>query len=165
MLFNRSGSIEDNSPEVISTEATNYIMEAFIAEELSQDELSMFLESESEVNDALNNNILMEKTIVRLDKKAKLSKATKMATFTIAKEKNDPKFKKLLTVWKMERYLEAYLYKKYGNEAARRAKKAISNSAKKSSGTMIKKAAERTKNSFNKPVVVPKAPQGLSAIK
>jgi hypothetical protein len=112
----------------------------------------MFLENQTEVDDALNNNILMEKTIVRLDKKAKLSKATKMAVFTLAKEKNDPKFKMLLTVWKMERYLEAYLVKKYGNEAARRAKKAVSSSANKSAGTIIKKVANRAKDSLNAPV-------------
>ena len=148
MLFNRNGGTE-NSEEILSTEAVNYIMEAFIKETFTEDEMSMFLENQTEVDDAIANNILMEKTIVRLDKKAKLSKATKMAVFTIAKEKNDPKFKKLLTVWKMERYLEAYLEKKYGNEAARRAKKAISDSANKSSATMIKKVVERSKDAFS----------------
>jgi len=149
MLFNRTGNFDEGTDENISTEATNFIMEAFLKEEFTPEEMSMFLENQSEVDDAVNNNILMEKTIVRLDKKAKLSKATKMAVFTIAKEKNDPKFKKLLTVWKMERFLEAYLYKKYGNEAARRAKKAIANSAKKSNSELIKKAAERSKSAFN----------------
>lgn len=147
MLFNKKGNVEGLSEEV-STEATNYIMEAFISDEFTPEELSMFLENSTEVDDAINNNILMEKTIVRLDKKAKLSKARKMAIFTIAKEKNDPKFKKLLTIWKMERFLEDYLEKKYGNEASRRAKKAVTNSANKSAGTMIKKVAERAKDTF-----------------
>lgn len=148
MLFNRKDGLIAEE-EVLSTEATNYIMEAFLKESFTEDELSMFLENQTEVDDAISNNILMEKTIVRLDKTAKLSKAKKMAIFTIAKEKNDPKFKKLLTVWKMERYLEAELEKKYGNEASRRAKKAVADSAKKSKGTLIKKVAERTKDSFN----------------
>lgn len=147
MLFNKNGNLNQEE-EVLSTEAVNYIMEAFIKEEFTPDEMSMFLENQTEVDDAINNNILMEKTIVRLDKKAKLSKARKMAIFTIAKEKNDPKFKKLLTVWKMERFLEDFLEKKYGNEASRRAKKAVANSAKSSAGTMIKRAAERVKDSF-----------------
>jgi len=147
MLFNKNGNLNQEE-EVLSTEAVNYIMEAFVKEEFTPDEMSMFLENQTEIDDAINNNILMEKTIVRLDKKAKLSKARKMAVFTIAKEKNDPKFKKLLTVWKMERFLEDYLDKKYGNEASRRAKKVVSNSAKSSSGTMIKRAAERAKNTF-----------------
>jgi hypothetical protein len=148
MLFDRKGGF-NTEEEVLSTEATNYIMEAFVKDEFTTDELSMFLENQTEVDDAVSNNILMEKTIVRLDKTAKLSKAKKMAIFTIAKEKNDPKFKKLLTVWKMERYLEAELEKKYGNEAGRRAKKVVADSAKKSKGTLIKKAAERAKDSFS----------------
>ena len=147
MLFDRKGS--DINEEALSTEATNYIMEAFIKENFTDDEMSMFLENQTEVDDAVKNGILMERTIVRLDKQAKLSKATKMAVFTIAKEKNDPKFKKLLTVWKMERYLEDYLLKKYGNEASRRAKKAVADSAKKSNATVIKRVAERAKDSFN----------------
>lgn len=151
MLFNRNGTLNTSTDtdEIISTEATNYIMEAFLKEAFTEEEMSMFLENSTEVDDAISNDILMEKTIVRLDKKAKLSKATKMAVFTIAKEKNDPKFKKLLTVWKMERYLEAELVKKYGNEAARRAKKTVAASAKKSKAVMIKKAAERAKSTFN----------------
>ena len=147
MLFNKNGNLNQEE-EVLSTEAVNYIMEAFVKEEFTPDEMSMFLENQTEVDDAISNNILMEKTIVRLDKKAKLSKARKMAVFTIAKEKNDPKFKKLLTVWKMERFLEDYLDKKYGNEASRRAKKAVTNSAKASNGTIIKRAAERAKDAF-----------------
>ena len=145
MLFNKNGNLNQEE-EVLSTEAVNYIMEAFVKEEFTPDEMSMFLENQTEIDDAINNNILMEKTIVRLDKKAKLSKARKMAVFTIAKEKNDPKFKKLLTVWKMERFLEDYLDKKYGNEASRRAKKAVSNSAKSSNGTMILKLSNDNKS-------------------
>lgn len=150
MLFNSNGH-EDNYSDEISTEAMSCIMEAFISDEFTEDELSMFLENKTECDDAVMNGVLLEKSIVRLDKKAKLSKARKMAIFTIAKEKNDPKFKKLITVWKMERFLENILEKKYGNEASRRAKKAVSNSAKKTNGALIKKAAARAKKSFNPP--------------
>jgi len=145
MLFGNDGHIDN---EYISTESMNYIMEAAMREGLTDEELSMFLENQTEVNAALNENILMEKTIVRLDKKAKLSKAHKMAIFTIAKEKKDPKYKKLVTVWKMERFLEAYLAKKYGNEALRRAKKAVQNS-QKSSSSMVQKAANKVKTQLN----------------
>lgn len=145
MLFDKTGKFDN---EQISTEATNYIMEAAMLEGLTEDELSMFLESQTETSAAINENILMEKTIVRLDKKAKLSKAQKMAVFTIAKEKKDPKYKKLVTVWKMERFLEAYLNKKYGNEALRRAKKTMSKSKNSTSG-MIKKAANKVSSQLN----------------
>ena len=145
MLFNREGSIDT---EVISTESQAYIMEAAMLENLSQEEISAFLENSTEVTSAVNENILMEKTIVRLDKKAKLSKAHKMAIFTIAKEKNDPKYKKLVTVWKMERFLEAYLAKKYGNAALRRAKETMRNSSK-SSSSVIQKVAANAKSQLN----------------
>lgn len=145
MLFNKDGQFDN---EVISTESMNYIMEAAMREGLTDDELSAFLESQSEVSSAINDNILMEKTIIRLDKKAKLSKAHKMAIFTIAKEKNDPKYKKLVTVWKMERFLEAYLTKKYGNQALRRAKESMKKSAN-SSSAMVQKAANNVKQQLN----------------
>lgn len=147
MLFDRTGNhvTDDN----VSTEATGLIMEAFVKEAFTPDELSMFQENQTEIDDAVSNGILMERSIVRLDKNAKISKAKKMAIFTIAKEKNDPKFKKLLTVWKMERFLESELEKKYGNEASRRAKKVVADSAKKSKGTLIKKVAERAKDTFS----------------
>ena len=145
MLFDKTGKFDN---EQISTEATNYIMEAAMREGLTEEELSMFLESQTETSAAINENILMEKTIVRLDKKAKLSKAQKMAIFTIAKEKKDPKYKKLVTVWKMERFLEAYLTKKYGNEALRRAKKAMAKSKNSTSG-MVKKAANKVASQLN----------------
>jgi hypothetical protein len=145
MLFGNDGHVDN---EYISTESMNYIMEAVMRDGLDDEDISAFLENQTEVNAALNENILMEKTIVRLDKKAKLSKAHKMAIFTIAKEKKDPKYKKLVTVWKMERFLEAYLAKKYGNEALRRAKKAVANS-QKSSSSMVQKAANKVKTQLN----------------
>ena len=148
MLFNNNGYGITNSEENISMEAMAHIVGAIMMEGLSDDELSAFLENQTEVDAALSDNVLLEKTIVRLDKKAKLSKAHKMAIFTLAKEKKDPKFKKLLTVWKMERNLEAYLTKKYGNEALRRAKKAVATSAK-SKSSMVKTAANNVKKQLN----------------
>lgn len=155
MLFNNKGYSDNGASEDMSMDASSYIMEAVMMDTLSNDELSTFLESNTEINSAISDNVLLEKTIVRLDKHAKLSKARKMATFTIAKEKNDPRFKKLLKVWKMERYLEAELDKKYGNEAMKRAKKTVANAQKSKSNT-IKKAADKAKAMFNNPTAKPK---------
>lgn len=154
MLFNNNGSIDRDESVDMSTDAYNYIMEAMMVDNLSKEELSTFLENRTEVQAAMDENVLLERTIVRLDKHAKLSKARKMAIFTIAKEKNDPRFKKLLKVWKMERYLEAELDKKYGNEASRRAKKAVSK-AGNSKANAVKKAAAKAKSQFNAPVKKP----------
>lgn len=148
MLFDKYGNGMDD--EYISSEESAYIMEAAMLD-LSDEDLSMFLESVSEVDAALAENVLMEKTIVRLDKQAKLSRAQKMAIFQIAKEKNDPKYKKLVTVWKMERYLEAYLTKRYGNVALRRAKKTVNNHTN-SKSKIVRKAAKKTKGLLNTPI-------------
>lgn len=142
----------DNTPQVeeeITMEAAQYIMEGVMLDTLSAEEIAECLEDSSDINTALAENVLMEKTIVRLDKKAKLAKAEKMAVFTIAQEKNDPKFKKLKFLWRTERKLEDELDKKYGNEAKRRAKKAVQN-AGKSNSNIVKKAANKAKSVFNK---------------
>lgn len=166
MLFDKNGhGIEE--PEVeLGTEESCYMMEAVMADELSRDELSMFLENSSEVNAALSEGILMERSIVRLDKKAKLNKAVKMAIFVVAKEKNDPNFKKLLTVWKMERYLEALLEKKYGNEARRRAKKMVNRRQdKKTVSSMVQKATDNANKMLNsKPTTVPPKPKEVRGV-
>lgn len=146
MLFNSLGNI--TKPDEISASATNAIMEAVMLENLTQDELSMFLENQTEVDAALEEGVLLEKTIVRLDKTAKLNRAYKAAIFQIAKEKNDPKFKKLLTIWKTERALEAYLEQKYGAIAMRQAKETVRN-AQKSKSNIVAKAAQRAKQSLN----------------
>lgn len=147
MLFNTKGSIE-KSEENLTTEDQALIMEAAIIDIASNEELTTFLENKVEVDAALSEEVLLERTIVKLDKKAKLSKATKMAVFQIAKEKKDPKFKKLLTIWRIERHLEEYLNHRYGNEAARRAKKTVMN-AKKSKSNLIKKVANKLNDQLN----------------
>ena len=151
MLFNTNGTF-DNSFDGVdlepSKESASAIMEVVLREGLSENELQEFLENQHEIDTALGEEILTEKTIVRLDKYAKLNQAQKIAVFTIAREKKDVKFKKLLTVWAMERRLENELFKKYGNEALRVAKKQVAK-AGKSKSSKIKKAANKLKAQFN----------------
>lgn len=148
MLFDNKGR---ETEDIISEEAMGYIAEAALYDGLSDEEITEFLENQTEVDAALSDDIVMERTIVRLDKKAKLSRAHKMAIFTIAKEKKDPKFKKLVFVLKMRRKLEADLEKKYGAAALSRAKKVVAQQ-QKSKSSVIKKAAEKAKKQFNAPV-------------
>lgn len=97
------------------------IMESIIQEALSNNELEQFLESGAA--DALvRMGILSEKSIVRLDKTAKKSRAETQAMLVIAKEKGDRDFKKLMTVWKLRKFLLAKLEKKYASQAKQRAK-------------------------------------------
>lgn len=147
MIFNQNGGA-DNFDAQVTTEAQSLILECALMDISSPAELSAFLENHNEVQGALRDNILLERSIVRLDKKAKLSRAQKMSVFTIAKEKNDPLFKKLLTVWRMERFLEAKLLKKYYSPAMQRAKQSMSNAQKSSSG-LIKKVAKTVTNQLH----------------
>lgn len=148
MLFGSNGNIEPQQGDNMSVEDQAFIMEAAILESASPEELESFLGNHADVQAALRDEVLLEKTIVRLDKKARLSQAQKVAVFTVAKEKNDPKFKKLLTVWRMERYLENELMKKYGNEGMRRAKKTVANGSK-SKSALVSKVAKNMNKQLN----------------
>lgn len=149
MLFGINGRVE---PTVESTEFTpeeqGLVVEAAMLESLSKEELDAFLENASDVNNAVRLDIVQERTIVRLDKKAKLSRAYMASVFNIARKKKDKKFKKLQMLWKLEAAIEKYLIKRYGNEAMREAKKAVQNANKANSG-MIKKAVNNVKKSLN----------------
>lgn len=145
MLFGNHGLIDPNS-QAFDAHTEALILEGALMD-LGTEELQAMLEDTSDIAAAIEEDVVLERTIVRLDKKAKLNKARKMAVFAVAKEKNDPKFKKLLTVWKWERYLEAFLEKKYGNEAMRRAKKTVANKSNSKSNlvqTASKKVAKAT---------------------
>ena len=101
------------------------ITEAAILEGLSAEEAGAVSEDARLCQDLIKQDIVTERTIVRMDKKAKLSRAFRTSVFTIARRKKDVKFKKLLTIWRMERNLEAYLIKKYRSEALRMAKESL----------------------------------------
>ena len=147
MLFDYSGrNVPEN--EEMSAECHSLIMEGAMLDTMDNTDISMFLENYDEVNAAISEEVVTEKTIVRLDKKAKLSKAHKAAIFAIAKERKDKLFNKLVWCWKLERFIEAKLEKKYGNEAMRRAKKAMADS-KNSKSNVIKKVADKAQSMFN----------------
>lgn len=141
---------EQNSnfiPEEMSAEDSALIVEAALCENLSKEELEGFLENAEAVSESINSEILLERSIVKLDKKAKLSQAQKVAIFTVAREKKDPKFKKLVTLWKIEKKLENYLEKKYAAEGLRRAKKALT--TKKPKSKVVSKAIDKAKSLLN----------------
>jgi len=146
MLFDYEG--KGIREEENSVETNRLIMEGAMLDTMDSDDIAMFLENMDEVNAAIGEEVVTEKTIVRLDKHAKLSKARKAAVFAIAKEKKDKLFNKLVWCWKLERFIEAKLDKKYGNEAMRRAKKAMANS-KKSKSNVIKQVADKAQKMFD----------------
>lgn len=106
--------------------------DAMIAEAFLQDVLGRGALMEQFLSEDASNfvklGILSEKSIVRLDKYAKLSKAESQAVFAIAKEHNDRDYKKLVTIWKMRKILIGKLEKKYANQARQRAKQMVKKS-------------------------------------
>lgn len=146
MLFEKNGFVSVQEETNVNDDAL--IMEAAIMDVMTNEEIEMALENTMDIDIAVNQEIVQERTIVRLDKKAKKSKAEKMAIFTIAREKKDPDFKKLLTVWKLERFLEAKLEKKYQSKAKMRAKEMLKNAAK-SKSKMVKTVANKASKMIN----------------
>jgi hypothetical protein len=146
--------LQSEDMEELSLESQSLILEGLMLDNLNSEELLEFLCDPSETRDLINGQILTEKSIVRLDRKAKLSKAQKIAIYTIARQKKDPLFRRLLTLWRMERFIDARLFKKYGNPAMRAAKKAMSSATAnpKPSKTMkkvIDRAVVRQKRRMN----------------
>lgn len=154
MLFNGNGESVSESIEMgFTAEEMGNIMEQSILESCTAEEIQEFLEDSAAVNEAIRQEIVTERNIVRLDKKTKLGRAQKMAEFEIAKKKGDRDFRKLLTVWRMERELEAKIHKKYGNQAKSLGKKNFMASQQKKRGgsasSVINKATKNAKKQFN----------------
>lgn len=153
MFFTNTGAITNPVNNVSEDEATlesmQMINEAAISAFLTEDEQVELLESHSEVASLINNDIVTEKTLVRLDKKARINQVQKMSVFTIAKEKNDPIFRKLLTVWRIERNLEKKLFDKYGSEGMRRAKSTVQKNFRQK-GTAFVKINDRSAKAINR---------------
>lgn len=101
------------------------ITEAALIEGLSPEDAAGVLEDKQLLDELKTNEIVTERTIVKFDKKARLNTAYKTAIFTVARRRKDAKFKKLLTLWRMERQIEAYLMKKYHSEAMKIAKESL----------------------------------------
>ena len=119
----------------------------FLNEFATPDEIQAMAESYDEMA-ALSENmgVAMEKVIVKMDKKSRLTHLQKAAVFKLANASNDPKYRKLLTLWKQERQIEAYLNKKYASKASKIAKAKIKNYT----ATGLKKVAGDPKKEVGK---------------
>jgi len=148
--FNNGGA---DGMEMEDPFLSTVVSEAAVFENLSADEAQAVCEDADLVGELVKNEIVTERTIVRLDKKARLSRATQSAVFAIARKHKDVKFKKLLTLWRLERQIEAYLNKRYGNEARRMAKKSINKKSLPSGNgahaSAVRKAISVAKSQLN----------------
>ena len=141
MIFDDKGFMVDEYDN--ETEVNAMIIECAIIDAFSSEELEAMTENTYDLGKAINEDILVERSIVRLDKEAKKNRAFKMAIFQTAKEKGDRDFKKLMTLWKLERFIEAKLEKRYSAQAKQLAKQAMKkskNTKSKAVGKAVNKA-------------------------
>lgn len=85
-----------------------------------------------------NDLPILEVSIVRLDKKAKKQRSYKLAILQCAKDDDNQDYKRLETIWRMEKFLFRKLEKKYKTRAKQRMKQ----TAAKASGNspVVKRA-------------------------
>ena len=140
MIFDDKG-LEINEYDN-ETEVSALIIECAILDAFSNEEIESVTENTYDLGKAVNEDILVERSIVRLDKEAKKSRAYKMAVFQVAKEKKDRDFKKLMTLWKLERFIEEKLEKRYAAQAKQLAKESMKK-AKSTKSKVVGKAVEK----------------------
>lgn len=138
MIFDKDGLVINEYDN--ETETSALIIECAILDAFSSEEIESLTENTYDLGKAINEDILVERSIVRLDKEAKKNRAYKMAIFQVAKEAGDRDFKKLLTLWKLERFIEKKLEKRYFAKAKQLAKEAM----KKAKMTKSKVVAKAT---------------------
>lgn len=114
-----------------------------IGNELNDEQCREFVESmDSDI--AVNEGFLTEKTIIKFDKNAKRAQLYEVAVAAVAREKKDPLYKKLQTVYKMERIIKAKLRKKYHSQAQQKVKEYLARAKKSKSGILARIANKIT---------------------
>jgi hypothetical protein len=70
----------NTEPDVLSIEDQSSILEGYMLDTLTDDEILEFISNPQEVNENVRQEILTEKTIIRFDRAAKISRAQKIAS-------------------------------------------------------------------------------------
>ena len=111
---------------LLALKEANAVLDAGIEEE----EIAEYKNSE-EVQDLINEGVLLERNIVKFDKKTRYNQLLKVAILKLAKENNDPLYKKFVLYKKKERFIENRFATIYGTKAAPLAKKMLKDLLKK----------------------------------
>lgn len=119
-IMNEDFSSLESDLQVQNPEHDIIITEQLIEDSYSNDEIKQLISEGTSLQEMVDLGILQEKTIVKLDKKAKKSKAEAQAELVIARERNDRDFKKLVTIWKLRKVLLDRIHKKYNAQAKTR---------------------------------------------
>lgn len=106
----------------LSNEDCSTLFAVFVAESAGEDGIDDILEEMADMTTMEAAGVggydeVMERTIVKLDKRAKKNQAYKTALYTVARNENDPDYKRLVTLWQMEKYLTRKLEKRYSMKA------------------------------------------------
>lgn len=109
-----------------------------IQSELNTEEAIKEFTESADCDIAEAEGFLTERTIVRLDKQARLKQLYEVAVIAIARAKKDRLYKKLQTLQKMERDIEAKLRKKYDAPAKKKAKEYLARARKSKSGVLAR---------------------------
>ena len=153
MLAFGNNSTGSNDYENTDALTRTLVSEAVLLEALSPEEMEAIAEDSGFARELIADEIVTERTIVKFDKYAKLSRAKHAAIFALARKHKDVKFKKLLTIWRIERQLEKYLMKKYGMQAERIAKQSLRNKklpeGKGAHKDAVRKAITKAKGQLN----------------
>lgn len=136
----------DESTDIFEENPENNLIlaEAMFIDNLTSQEIEELNEDSKQLSQLVDEEILAEKSIVKLDKKAKTRKVETQAEILIAKERGDRDFNKLVRLYKMKRIILEKFHNKYGAQARARAKKMMKRSAK-SKSPYAKKVAARAK--------------------
>lgn len=102
----------------------NELLEAYIADELSfapEEKLQEFVNS-PEADAMIEAGLITRKTLMRLSKNDDLTRRTKIAALQLAKEANDPLYKKYVKAHMMKRQLAEKILTKYSTKATKSAR-------------------------------------------
>lgn len=132
--------MESIEPVVVSESDMAALLTAALEDACSDEELEEL--SESVNTGGVTLTPVEERSIVKLDKKAKKQKLYRLALYQVAKDANDPFYEKLVTCWEAERMLEDRIEKKYHVKAVARMKEMIK-ASKDSKHPKIKKAHDK----------------------
>lgn len=103
----------------------NTIIEAFIVDDvlkMDSDSIKEWCESE-EANALVEANVLRKPTMMRLSKQDDEKRRAKIAAYNMAKEANDPLYRKMMMYRKKWKECSTAIMNKYGSKADRVAKK------------------------------------------
>ena len=136
-----SSVLESMEPEVVSESDMASLLAIALEDTCTDEELEEL--SEAVRVGKIELTPVEERSIVKLDKKAKKERAYRLALYQVAKEANDQNYAKLKTLWKAEKVLIAKLEKKYHSKAVSRMKQ-MAKETQNSKSDKVRKASGAT---------------------